>query len=257
MLQSVERLQGWALLYEAVQNKSQLLSNLFNLREFSLAALHQTSSKGWRQCLELSSDLRLEETPELLLEADLRCECWALLGFSQEALSQPYASLRDASVQHRNWLGSGNASRTCKLCHQQWLHWGVPPPRCAALPPSRTGVSKPAIPHQHWGKLRKPLGVTGKTLKSLKTQRPQVYRTSDELDSLELLKLLKPLYNSLRNRRHQNISWEPHTKSQTRVVLGEHLEAQFWSPKMPEWHSVKFSSGFTPMMLKYLLDGSL
>lgn len=51
-LQSMERLQGWVLLHEAVQNKSQLLSNLLNLREFSLAALHQTSSKGWRQWME-------------------------------------------------------------------------------------------------------------------------------------------------------------------------------------------------------------
>lgn len=46
-----------------------------------------------------------------------RLEVW-VLGFSQEAFSQPYASLRVASAQHKNCLGSGKASRTCKLWHE-------------------------------------------------------------------------------------------------------------------------------------------
>lgn len=186
MLQSVERLQGWVLLYKAVQNKSQMLSNLFNLTEFLLAALHQTSSKGWRQWMEHSSDLRLQEKPRLLLQSDLRCECWALLGFSQEALSQPYASLRDASAQHKNCLGSGKASRTCKLCHwHQWLHWPVPAPRAHSwnpdVLPSPLGLGTPSCLrslnqqfHINTGTSSgKPLWVTGKTLKSFKTQRSQ------------------------------------------------------------------------------------
>lgn len=191
MLQSVERLQGWVLLYKAVQNKSQMLSNLFNLTEFLLAALHQTSSKGWRQWMEHSSDLRLQEKPRLLLQSDLRCECWALLGFSQEALSQPYASLRDASAQHKHCLGSGKASRTCKLCHwHQWLHWPVPPPRAHSwnpdvLPslPSRAGhpklfgVSKPATPHQHWDKLRET--TAGDREDSEEIQNPKITRCTE------------------------------------------------------------------------------
>lgn len=104
----------------------------------------------------------------------------------------------------------------------------------------------------------KPLGVTGKTLKSFKTQRSRgLQKTLPELASL---KFCKSLIYFLRNRRCQNISWKPHTKSQTRMVLGEHLEAWFCSPKTPDWHSVKFSSsssGIIPMILKYLLYGSL
>lgn len=145
--------------------------------------------------MECSSDLKLQETSRFVLEPELRCECWALLGFSQEALIQPSASLGKASAQHRNCLGPGKVPRTCKLCHwHQCMACAsallcVPTqgtqlePRAAALPsgaehPKLFGVSKPAIPHQHWDKLRETTGVTGKIRKSLKPKDHKAYKTA-------------------------------------------------------------------------------
>lgn len=129
-----------------------------------------------------------------------------------------------------------------------WLHWRVSPPRAwswspgvlPSLPsgaghPELFGVSKPAIPHQHWDEVRETTGVTEKTEE---LQNPKITRLT-KLPELASLKFSKSLYYSLRNRRCQNISWKPHTKSQTRLVLGELLEAWLCSPKMPDivWSS--------------------